>query len=103
MYISRTLEPTIQRASHQFPVVMITGARQVGKTTVLRHLAHQTSQNRNYVTLDDPTLLILAKEEPKLFLERFKPPLLIDEIQYAPGLLPYIKMNVDHRPKTGQY
>ncbi|AAO90306.2 ATP-binding protein [Coxiella burnetii] len=100
MYLSRTLEPIIQKASRQFPVVMVTGARQVGKTTFLRHLA---GKKRNYVTLDDPTLLALAKEEPKLFLERFKPPVLIDEIQYAPELLPHIKINVDNNRIAGQY
>lgn len=100
MYIQRTLQPIVQKANRQFPVVMVTGARQVGKTTFLRHL---TSTTRNYVTLDDPTLLTLAKEEPKLFLERFKPPILIDEIQYAPELLPYIKMDVDNNRQPGRY
>ncbi len=100
MYISRTLEPIIQKVTQQFPVLIVTGARQVGKTTFLRHLA---GKDRNYVTLDDPLLLALAKEEPKLFLERFKPPILIDEIQYAPELLPYIKMDVDNNRIAGQY
>ena len=100
MYLPRTIEPIIKQASQQFPVVMVTGARQVGKTTLLRDLANK---DRNYVTLDDPTLLALAREEPKLFLERFKPPVLIDEIQYAPQLLPYIKMDVDKNPQPGHY
>ncbi len=100
MYITRTLEAVIQSASKQFPVVMVTGPRQVGKTTFLRHLA---KENRNYVTLDDPTLLALAKNEPKLFLERFPAPVLIDEIQYAPELLPYIKMEVDSNHLAGRY
>lgn len=100
MYLPRTLTTIIQKASKQFPVVMVTGARQVGKTTLLKDLA---TKNRNYVTLDDPTLLALARDEPKLFLERFKTPILIDEIQYAPQLLPYIKMDVDNNHKPGQY
>lgn len=100
MYIQRTLEPVVRKASKQFPVILVTGARQVGKTTFLRHLG---GKDRNYVTLDDPTLLALAKQEPKLFLQRFKPPVLIDEIQYAPELLPYIKMDVDENHIAGQY
>lgn len=79
MYVKRTLELPIKRASEQFPVVLVTGPRQVGKTTVLRHV----DQRRNYVTLDDPILAQLAKEEPMLFLQRFEPPVLIDEIQYS--------------------
>ena len=58
MYITRTLEPVITKASKQLPVIMVIGPRQVGKTTFLRHLA---GENRTYVTLDDPTLLSLAK------------------------------------------
>ena len=100
MYICRTLESTLRKATEQFPVVMVTGARQVGKTTFLRHLS---AEDRRYVTLDDPTLLALAKEEPKLFLGRFSPPILIDEIQYAPELLPYIKMEVDNQRTPGRY
>lgn len=100
MYVTRTLERVVLAASHQFPVVMVIGPMQVGKTTFLRHLA---KKGRNYVTLDDPTLVALARSEPKLFLERFSPPVLIDEIQYAPELLPYIKMEVDRHHQPGQY
>ncbi|MBI3771598.1 MAG: ATP-binding protein [Gammaproteobacteria bacterium] len=100
MYIKRTLEGYIAGASRQFPVRLITGPRQVGKTSLLRHLA---GKGRTYVTLDDPVSAALAREEPRLFLERFKPPVLIDEIQYAPQLLPYIKMDVDHDKQPGKY
>jgi predicted AAA+ superfamily ATPase len=79
---------------------MITGARQVGKTTLLRHLAGEA---RRYATLDDPLVLSLAREDPALFMQRFSGPLLIDEIQYAPQLLPYIKMAVDEDRKPGQF
>ena len=92
MYLSRTLENFAMSAARQFPVLLVTGARQVGKTTFLRHLSED---ERTYVTLDDPLLLDLAKRDPALFLQRFRPPLLIDEIQYAPELLPYIKMEAD--------
>ncbi len=92
MYLPRTLENFAKTASEQFPVLLVTGARQVGKTTFLRHLSEP---ERTYVSLDDAMVLELAKRDPALFLQRFHPPLLIDEIQYAPELLPYIKMEVD--------
>jgi hypothetical protein len=79
---------------------MITGARQVGKTTLLRHLS---GQERTYVTLDNPLVLDLARQDPALFMQRFPAPVLIDEIQYAPNLLPYIKMAVDNDRKPGQF
>jgi hypothetical protein len=72
----------------------------VGKTTLLRHLSKDT---RTYVTLDDPLVLSLAQTDPALFFQRFLPPLLIDEIQYAPNLLPYIKMEVDKNRKSGMF
>jgi uncharacterized protein len=92
MYIKRTIEDFVKKATKQFPVLLVTGARQVGKTTFLQHLS---KAERAYVTLDDPLVLSLAKEDPALFMQRFPPPVLIDEIQYAPELLPYIKMEVD--------
>lgn len=99
MYITRTLENTIKNFSNQFKVLLITGARQVGKSTVLKHC----DPNRNYVSLDDLTEKEMAINEPNLFLENHKPPLIIDEIQYAPNLLSYIKLNVDKSNKKGQY
>ena len=100
MYISRTIEKYVDRVSMQFPVLLLTGARQVGKTTLLRHLAND---DRCYVTLDDPLSRSLANDDPRLFLARFPPPVLIDEIQYAPGLLPYLKMAVDDSPIKGNF
>ncbi|MBU6475866.1 MAG: AAA family ATPase, partial [Alphaproteobacteria bacterium] len=100
MYIERTLEGFLKKAAGQFPVTLVTGPRQVGKTTILQHLS---KDERTYVTLDDPTLATLAREEPSLFLQRFKPPVLIDEIQYAPELLPHIKMAVDKERKNGMF
>ena len=100
MYVPRTLESFGLTASQQFPVLLVTGARQVGKTTFLRHLSEA---GRAYVTLDDPLVLDLARRDPALFFQRFRPPLLIDEIQYAPGLLPYIKMEVDRVRSPGAF
>ena len=100
MYIRRTLEKTIKQASGFFPVVFITGPRQVGKTTILENCE---SQSRNYVSLDTMEERELARQDPGRFLERYKAPLLIDEIQYAPQLLPYIKAIVDKEKKKGMY
>ena len=100
MYIKRTAEQFIKRASDQFPALLITGARQVGKTTLLRHTS---SQERTYISLDDPTNLSLAKNDPALFFKRFPPPVLIDEIQYAPELLPFIKILIDEKQDKGMF
>lgn len=99
MYIKRTSEDVIKKLSKQFKVVLVTGARQVGKSTLLKHC----DKNRNYVSLDDLSERELAINEPKLFLETHKAPLIIDEIQYAPNLLSYIKLIVDKSDKKGQY
>jgi len=99
-YLPRTLGNFFRKADKQFPVLLVTGARQVGKTTFVQNLRDEA---RTYVTLDDPTLRSLAKEDPALFLQRLRPPLLIDEFQYAPELLPYIKMAVDRSRKPGLF
>jgi predicted AAA+ superfamily ATPase len=100
MYLRRTLQDFLKKASKQFPVLLVTGPRQVGKTTILQHIS---TDERKYVTLDDPGMALLAREEPALFLQRFKPPVLIDEIQYAPQLLPFIKMHVDKHQTAGAF
>ena len=100
MYLPRASESTVIAISKTFPVLLVTGPRQVGKTTLLKHIAEE---RRNYVTLDNPLQRRLAVEEPELFLERFEAPVIIDEIQYAPGLLPYIKMKVDRDETKGAY
>lgn len=100
MYTTRTLEVFFKKAAAQFPVMLLTGARQVGKTTFLQHLREET---RTYVSLDDPLVLKLAREDPSLFVQRFPPPVLIDEIQYAPELLPYIKMMADKNHQPGLF
>lgn len=99
MYIHRTLEAKFLKMSTFFKAVLVTGARQVGKTTMLKHL----SENRTYVSLDDVDTLTLAKEDPKLFFMRYKPPIIIDEIQKAPELFPYIKILCDKSEDTGLF
>lgn len=96
----RTLRASVLKASRHFPVVAVTGARQVGKTTLLQDISEP---GRQYVSLDDPFLLKAAKEDPELFLQNHPAPLLIDEIQYAPELLPFIKMRVDAAKEKGMY
>lgn len=106
MLIERTLTRYFQEMSKFFPVMLLTGPRQVGKTTFLTHIAEP---EREYVTLDDMLLCEFAKSDPRGFLERYQSPLLIDEIQYAPELLPYIKIKVDekrrddHERSSGMY
>lgn len=99
MYIERTLEKQVLKLTKQFKVLLVTGARQVGKSTLLKHC----DKNRNYVTLDDYKVREMAINEPELFLQRYKTPLIIDEIQYAPNLLSYIKIVVDNSDEKGQY
>ena len=94
-YIKRFLENQILDFKGKYPVIMITGARQVGKTTILRHIADNTRKKINFVTLDDLNERTLAINDPKFFIETHKFPLIIDEFQYAPNLLSYIKIIVD--------
>ena len=100
MYLERTMGTCWAEAGEQFPVLLLTGPRQVGKTTLLEHLREN---DRAYVTLDDPTLRALAVDDPALFLQRFEPPVLIDEIQYAPQLLPLVKMRADAHRRPGMF
>lgn len=100
MYIKRAAEETVSKVSKMFPVLLVTGPRQVGKTTLLQKLM---GPERKYVTLDDPDVRYLAKKDPALFMQRYTPPVLIDEIQYATELLPYIKMSVDSSKRKGDF
>ena len=100
MFIDRTLTASVENVSSTFPVVLVTGPRQVGKTTLLESCAEST---RRVVSLDDLTNRQLAQEDPALFLQRYPPPILIDEIQYAPELFPYIKIAVDNVRKPGMF
>ena len=99
-YYAREIEGVLLKAVRQFRVVVLTGARQTGKSTLLQHLFSKTHK---YISLDDPKILKLASEDPELFFEEFAPPVIIDEVQYAPQLLSYVKMFVDKSPKRGQF
>jgi predicted AAA+ superfamily ATPase len=99
-YIQRTLGKAILDASSSFKVVLLTGPRQVGKTTLLQDIE---KESRSYVTLDDLGLRLAAQQDPASFLDRLSLPVLIDEIQYAPDLFPYIKMTVDKAKKSGLF
>jgi predicted AAA+ superfamily ATPase len=101
MYKKRYLEDVILGLHRTFKVIYLAGPRQVGKTTLLKHLALKFSLN--YVSLDDMDTRQLAQEDPALFLQRHLSPLFIDEVQYAPQLFSFIKINVDRANKTGQY
>lgn len=100
-YIQRNLEKVIKQVSDEYPVVLVTGPRQVGKTTMLQKLMKGT--NRTYVSLDDLNERNLAKTDPELFLQIHKAPILIDEVQYAPELFTYIKVEADKNKKPGDY
>lgn len=102
-YINRAMEATFKRIAQEFSVVLLTGPRQVGKTTMLKRLAEAEGVNREYVTLDDITEREMAKNDPKLFLQLHKPPVFIDEVQYAPELFPYIKIYVDEHQQAGDF
>jgi predicted AAA+ superfamily ATPase len=99
-YYPRAIDEGWLAASSKFPALLLTGPRQVGKTTFLRHIC---GKERRYVTLDDPAVRMLANNDPALFIQRYRPPILIDEIQYAPGILPYIKMEVDSTKQQGAF
>ena len=98
-YIKRAAEKVIEKQEKMFKTILITGARQVGKTTILKNM----KKDINYITLDDLILAQSAKEDPNLFFKSNKPPIIIDEIQYVPELLRNIKMIVDETEKNGMF
>lgn len=99
MYIKRHIEKVVNECLEQFSVLLVTGPRQVGKTTLLQY----TCQNFKYATFDDPITLNEAIEESNLFLMNNEPPLLIDEVQYAPQILRYLKLYVDKNKRKGLF
>lgn len=99
MYIKRHLEEVIKECLEQFPIVLVTGPRQVGKTTLLQCLC----DDYKYVILEDVFVLIEALEETNLFLKNYQPPLFIDEVQYAPSIFRYLKLYVDMNKQKGSF
>jgi uncharacterized protein len=97
MYIDRHCEKSIKRMQKNFSALLITGSRQVGKTTMLKEI-HPTM---NYVSLDDFKILQSAKDDPSLFFQVYKPPVIVDEVQYAPDLFRYVKMESDKNKEKG--
>lgn len=100
-FIHRSLEQVLKRAVGEFPALVLTGPRQSGKTTLLRELF---DKSHGYVSLEPPDVRAAAAADPRGFLELNPPPVILDEVQYTPDLLPYIKERIDaHRAKNGQY
>ena len=97
-YITRELERKFLKLNDFFKVILVTGARQVGKTTMLKHLAES---GRSYVTMDNAMARDLAKTDPVLFFQTYKPPVLIDEVQKAPELFEQIKIICDESEEKG--
>ncbi len=102
-YIKRSMEDIFLKLNGQYPAILVTGPRQVGKTTMLQKLIAIEGHNRNYVSLDDLNDRALAKSDPAMFFQIHQPPILIDEIQYAPELFTYIKIYVDKNQRAGDF
>ncbi len=102
-YIPRHMEKAFLKLSQSYSAILLTGPRQAGKTTMLRALAQAEDKGREYITLDDLSERDMAKNDPALFLQMHKPPLLIDEVQYAPELFTYIKIYIDEHHHPGDF
>ena len=102
-YITRHMEKVILECSKAFSALLITGPRQAGKTTMLKMLAEREGIGRGYVSLDDLNMRDMAKNDPQLFLQLHRPPVIIDEVQYAPELFTYIKIHVDKHHTPGAF
>ena len=99
-YIKRDIEPLVLDVARSYSAVIITGPRQVGKTTTLRRLL---GEGRRFVSLDNKENKRLAQTDPELFLSLNPAPVIIDEVQYAPELFPYIKMEIDNGAPAGSF
>lgn len=102
-YIKRNMEGCFLALNEQYPAILLTGPRQVGKTTMLQKLMTEEGRGRRYVSLDDLNERALAKADPAMFFQLHQPPVLIDEIQYAPELFTYIKIHVDETQRAGDF
>ncbi|MBQ7688639.1 MAG: ATP-binding protein [Clostridia bacterium] len=102
-YIKRHLEEKVLSLSKSYSAILVTGPRQSGKTTMLKTLAEKENIRREYVTLDDLSMREMAKSDPAMFLQLHKPPVLIDEVQYAPELFTYIKIHIDKNHNPGDF
>ncbi|HVI39504.1 MAG TPA: ATP-binding protein, partial [Anaerovoracaceae bacterium] len=102
-YISRSMETVFTNLNREYPAVLVTGPRQVGKTTMLKKLMDAEGRNRTYISLDDLSERLLAKTDPAMFFQLHKPPVFIDEVQYAPELFPYINLHIDQNNNPGDF
>ena len=98
-YIKRDLESSLQQICSEYSCVLLVGPRQVGKSTLFQHI----DSSRERVSLDDLQARELAKKDPEMFLKIHKAPVLIDEVQYAPELFPYIKIAIDNGAPPSSY
>lgn len=99
MYINRAMENVITKTNNSFKAILVTGPRQVGKSTILKHIFPAVP----YFTFDDPILLTQTKQEPGLFFRNNKTPLILDEVQQITELFPYIKIECDSSDTCGQF
>lgn len=102
-YIRRSLEDVFLRLNEQYPVILVTGIRQVGKTTMLLKLMEREKVQRTYISLDDINERTLAQRSPETFFQLHQPPVVIEKVQYAPEIIPYIKKMVDQNHRPGDF
>ena len=100
MYLRRAIEETIEKVKKQFPILLLTGPRQIGKTTVLKEIM---GEEYEFITMDDPIERRVFSEDPGLFLKNYPGKLLLDEIQYVPEGFPYLKRIVDESKENGRF
>lgn len=102
-YIKRDMEALVVQTAYEYPAILVTGPRQVGKTTMLEHIIEQHDLPHEKVTLDDLSSRSLAKNDPAMFFQLHRPPVLIDEVQYAPELFVEMKKMIDAGAEPGSF
>ena len=102
-HIERDLKSKIINLNKEYSAILITGARQVGKRTLFETIMKEQGEEREIVTLDDLEARALAKKDPAMFLQIHEPPVMIDEVQYAPELFSYIKIAIDKGAAPGSF